>query len=202
MRLRTVKVCEPRPYGKAKNRMLIAPVPALSYTDTCIHKRVVNSPIGIAHSTGVVLLKNVYPVSISSSYTNVSFTWQFSWKYLRWSWRMTRRLTNAYSMSVNSMSACADVILWNNSPYGKRWSEVVSIATWCLSASHLASEHIYCYYQCVIDYSVFWVNDLLHGSRTQSVVVIYYSRNQQVTKDLFFFLFKSDQRSNTYIIAR
>jgi len=74
MRLRTVKVCEPRPYGKAKNRMLIAPVPALSYTDTCIHKRVVNSPIGIAHSTGVVLLENVYPVSISSSYTNVSFT--------------------------------------------------------------------------------------------------------------------------------
>jgi len=60
MRLRTVKVCEPRPYGKAKNRMLIAPVPALSYTDTCIHKRVVNSPIGIAHSTGVVLLENVY----------------------------------------------------------------------------------------------------------------------------------------------
>jgi len=56
---------------------------------------------------------------------------------------------------VWTSSARADVILWNNSPYGKRWSEVVSIATWCLSASHLANEHIYCWkshYQRVIDY--------------------------------------------------
>jgi len=73
MRLRIVKVCEPCPYGKAKNRMLIAPVPALSYTDTCIHKRVMNSPIGIAHSTGVVLLENVHPVSISSYYATQMF---------------------------------------------------------------------------------------------------------------------------------
>jgi len=74
MRLRIVKACEPCPYGKEKNRMLIAPVPALSYTDTCICERVMNSPIGIAHSTGVVLLENVHPVSFSSYCTNVFFT--------------------------------------------------------------------------------------------------------------------------------